>query len=143
MDDIHPEPEDAAVRNYLGALADPARRDDCQALIKLMSEVTSFPPRMWGTIVGFGDLHYRYESGREGDTFLLGFASRKTDLTLYLGSAEIPGMPIPAALGKHRLGKGCVYIRKLADVNLLMLREILVAAATYIARNGAVATADH
>ncbi|HEY9102187.1 MAG TPA: hypothetical protein VIM95_08900, partial [Chitinimonas sp.] len=76
---------DAELAAYLAALPSEDRRNDCMALIAMMREATGAPPRMWGTMVGFGEYHYRYESGHEGDTFLIGFASRKADLTLYLG----------------------------------------------------------
>jgi uncharacterized protein DUF1801 len=120
---------DPAVDAYLAGIVNEARRADCVTLIEMMRKATKHEPKMWGTMVGFGDLHYRYESGREGDTFLLGFASRKPDLTLYLGACLADLAPSLVGLGKHTLSKGCLYIRRLEDVDLAVLRRALAAAA--------------
>lgn len=114
------------VSAFLDAVADEGRREDCRALLVLMREVTGEEPRMWGdSIVGFGRYHYRYQSGREGDSMLLGFSPRKRDLTLYL----LPGLERFASLlqrlGKHKAGKGCLYLKRLADVDPEVLRELL------------------
>lgn len=113
---------------YLAGIEDPERRRDCRALAAMMKRATGCPPRVWGTsIVGFGQYHYKYASGHEGDSCLVGFASRKTDLTLYL----MPGFEQPAVktlldrLGKHKTGKGCLYVRRLADVDLAALEELI------------------
>jgi hypothetical protein len=134
---------DSRVESFLAAVSDQSRRMDCRALLEAMRQATKSEPKMWGTsIVGFGDLHYRYESGREGDTFILGFASRMTDLTIYLGSAlatledRLPG------LGKCKTGKGCLYIPSLQDVDLAALRSLLSEAAVYNARTGAPRTPE-
>jgi Domain of unknown function (DU1801) len=118
---------DPAVDAYLVGIVNESRRADCITLIELMRKASGHEPRMWGTMVGFGDLHYRYESGREGDTFLVGFASRKPDLTLYLGACLADLTPALAGLGKHTLSKGCLYIRRLEDVDLAVLRRALAA----------------
>ena len=104
-------------------------RDDCRALMKLMHELTSEEPYMYGpTIVGYGTYHYKYASGHEGDSCLTGFASRKSDITVYLGS--FPGRdPLLAKLGKHKVGGGCLYIKKLGDVDLKVLEKLIVASA--------------
>ena len=117
---------DLSVESYLSAIEDESRRKDCEALAKLMSKVTKEPPKMWGTsIVGFGSYHYKYESGREGDSCLAGFSSRKGDITLYL-AANFPGHEeLLAKLGKHKMGKGCLYIRKLGDVDLKTLEQLV------------------
>jgi hypothetical protein len=120
---------DASVEGYLSAIEDEARRNDCQALAKLMTKATKQPPKMWGTsIVGFGSYHYKYESGREGDSCLTGFSSRKGDISIYL-VADFPGQEaLLSKLGKHKRGKGCLYIRKLDDVNLKVLEQLVVGA---------------
>jgi hypothetical protein len=120
---------DASVDSYLAAIKDEARRKDCEALAKRMAKATKHPPRMWGSgIVGFGSYHYRYESGREGDMCLVGFSSRKGDITLYgLSSAPGHGELIPK-LGKHRAGKSCLYIRRLSDVDLEVLDQLVAGA---------------
>ncbi len=116
-----------SVESYLSSIEGESRRKDCEVLTKLMSKVTKQEPKMWGTsIVGFGSYHYKYESGREGDAPLAGFSSRKGDITLYLASG-FPGQEeLLAKLGKHKTGKGCLYIRKLSDVDLKTLEQLIV-----------------
>lgn len=117
---------DASVDAYLEAIADPARRTDCQALVRLMQKTTGERPRMWGSsIVGFGSYHYKYESGREGDACATGFSSRKTDISVYL-TADFPGQEaLLARLGKHKMGKACLSIRRLSDVDLGVLEQLV------------------
>ncbi len=114
-----------SVARFLGSL-DADRRSDCEALVKMLRRVTKAEPKMWGSsIVGFGDQHLRYESGRELDWFVAGFSPRKKDLTLYLlGRGPIDG-ELAARLGKHSTGKGCLYIRRLSDVNGKVLEQIV------------------
>lgn len=118
---------EASVESYLSAIADEARRKDCEALARLMTQATKYPPRMWGTsIVGFGSYHYRYESGREGDACLTGFSSRKGDISVYLmGSAEGQG-ELLSKLGQHKMGKACLYVRRLSDIDLKVLEQLVV-----------------
>jgi len=101
------------------------RRKDCRELVALMREVTGHPPKMWGaSIVGFDRYHYTYASGREGDMLLTGFSPRKQDLVLYLG----PGLEkatLRARLGKHKTGKGCLYVKTLDDVDRDALRTLV------------------
>src|SRR3954469_18283645 len=120
---------EASVRSYFAAIKDDARRKDCVALAKLISKVTKEQPKMWGTgIVGFGSHHYKYESGREGDTCLVGFSSRKGDITLY-GLGSFSGKEkLFSSLGQHKLGKGCLYIRRLSDIDLNILERLIVGA---------------
>ena len=117
---------DASVDAYLATIADPGRRLDCEALVKLMSKVARQPPKLWGTgIVGFGSYHYKYTSGREGDSCLLGFASRKGDISIY-GLAPFPGREeLLSRLGRHKMGKGCLYISKMSDIDLKVLEQLL------------------
>jgi hypothetical protein len=108
-----------------------------------MKQATNSEPRMWGAaIVGFGDLHYCYESGREGDTFLLGFASRKPDLTLYFGPALATQEGSLKRLGKRKVGRGCLYVRRLEDIDLSALRGLLSDAAAYNASTAAPRASD-
>jgi hypothetical protein len=95
-----------------------------------MARATKQPPKMWGSsIVGFGSHHYRYESGREGDVCLVGFSSRKGDITVY-GLTAAPGHEaLIAKLGKHKAGKGCLYIRSLGDIDLKVLEKLVADAA--------------
>ncbi|MFZ6846132.1 DUF1801 domain-containing protein [Undibacterium sp. RuTC16W] len=117
---------DLSVSDYVDAITDPVRRQDCLTLIELMSVATGHQARMWGTsIVGFDTRHYRYESGREGDICLIGFASRKQDLALYLTLGAGGCDDLLADLGKHKLGKGCLYIKRLSEIDLSSLTSII------------------
>lgn len=126
---------ETSVESYLSAIEDGARRKDCEALVELMSQVTNEQPRMWGTsIVGFGTYHYKYESGREGESSLAGFSSRKGDIALYL-AANYPGhAELLARLGKHKMGKACLYIRRLSDVDLPTLEKLVARSVEEIKR---------
>ena len=119
----------ASVTAYFAGIKDEARRRDCEALAKLMAKATKEQPTMWGAaIVGFGSYHYKYESGREGDSCLTGFSSRKSDITVYI-VASFPGREaLLAKLGKHKLGKGCLYIRRLDDVDTRVLEKLVIGA---------------
>jgi len=110
---------------FLDGVADPARCEDARALCALMARATGAPPSMWGSIVGFGRTHYRYASGREGDTMTSGFAVRAKELVLYLGLGAGGVDDLLARLGKHRLGKGCLYLTSLADVDLEALAALV------------------
>lgn len=125
------KPTQVSPASYLAAIDDPQRRQDCQTLVELMSAITGKPPVMWGpSIVGFDAYHYRYDSGHEGDSCLLAFASRKPDLTIYL----VPGLgkteALLAKLGRHRMSKGCLYVKRLADIDLGVLEKLLRLSAT-------------
>ena len=118
---------DASVESYIEAIEDEARRQECRALITLMSKVTKHEPKMWGTgIVGFGTYHYKYESGREGDAGLTGFASRKGDISVYLVASGAKQEQLLAQLGRHKMGKSCLTIRRLSDVDTKVLRQLVV-----------------
>lgn len=134
----------ASVRAFLDGVADERRRRDSFRILALMREVTGEPPRMWGSsIVGFGDYHYRYASGREGDFFLTGFSPRKQSLTLYImsGFGDYDRSGESAALlrrlGKFKTGKACLYINSLEDVDLEVLRELIARSVRHKARIGA------
>ncbi|OAI48942.1 hypothetical protein AYO44_06550 [Planctomycetaceae bacterium SCGC AG-212-F19] len=115
-----------SVDRYIAAIKDEARRKDCESLVKLMARATKHPPKMWGSsIVGFGSCHYRYESGREGDTCLVGFSSRKNEISVY-GLNAAPGHEaLVAKLGRHKVGKGCMYIRRLSDIDLNVFEKLV------------------
>ena len=110
------KPTKASVESYFAAIRDDARRDDCEALAKLMANATGEKATMWGpSILGFGSHHYKYASGREGDMCRIGFSPRAQELVLYGGFLRNPARL--ARLGKYRAGKGCLYVRRLADVD--------------------------
>ena len=117
----------ASVEGYLSAIADEVRREDCRTLVEMMTRASKAPPKMWGTgIVGFGSYHYKYESGHEGDSCIVGFSSRKGDISLYL-VAGFPGSDaLFAKLGKHKRGKACLYVRRLSDVDVEVLEQLIV-----------------
>jgi hypothetical protein len=122
-----PTPTTAA--EFIAAVEDPKRRADAEAACALLAEATGEPPVMWGpSIVGFGAYHYRYASGHEGDAPLVGFSPRKANLVFYLYCDEGRD-DLLARLGKHKSGKGCVYVNRLSDVDPAVLKEMAVATA--------------
>ena len=115
------------VRRFLDAVPDERRRADARAVCELMQRVTGEPPIMWGpSIVGFGSYHYRYESGREGDAPLAGFSPRAKELVVYLDCDVAADDALLASLGPHKIGKSCLYLKRLADVDQDVLRELIV-----------------
>jgi hypothetical protein len=114
----------ASVEKFLEGIKDERKRQDCYELLKIMKKATKAEPKMWGTsIIGFGDHHYIYESGREGDWFLTGFSPRAQNLTLYMmGGFDREALK---KLGRYKTGKGCLYINKLADVDIKALNELI------------------
>jgi hypothetical protein len=110
---------------FLKAIEDPQRRKDCQEIAKMMADVTGEPAKMWGeSMVGFDEYHYKYATGREGTMLLTGFRPGSANLTLYLG----PGLQdkaLMAKLGKHKMGKGCLYLKKLDDVDRKILKDLI------------------
>jgi hypothetical protein len=110
----------------LEAIDDERKREDAERLLRLMTEVTGEPPKLWGpTMIGFGSFHYRYASGHEGDTMKVGFAPRKSALTLYGLQGHPQSEELLTALGKHTLGKGCVYVKRLDDIDIDVLRQLV------------------
>ena len=117
----------ASVKAFVDAIEDDQRRADCRVVQKLMKEMIGKPPKMWGpSIIGFGDYHYKYASGREGDTFQVGFSPRKTSLTVYLMYDLASPKTLLSKLGKHKAGKGCLYVNKLDDIDLGVLKKLIV-----------------
>jgi len=119
-------PTDASVEAFLATVEDEGRRADCRTVLDLMQRVTGEPPAMWGdSIIGFGSYHYVYESGREGDWFLTGFSPRKRNLTLYIMAGFSDYDELMARLGKHKTGKSCLYVKRLSDIDLDVLEELV------------------
>jgi hypothetical protein len=117
---------EAAVSDFIATVDHPTRRADAEALDALFRKVTGWQPQMWGpSIVGYGSYHYVYDSGREGDFLATGFSPRKANMSVYImpGYADFSG--ILARLGKHKIGKSCLYINKLADIDLDVLEELI------------------
>ncbi len=112
--------------DFIAAVDHDTRRADAEVLLDIMRRVTGCEPKMWGpTIVGFGRYHYRYESGREGHSMLTGFSPRKANLVIYALPEDAAASQHLAALGKHRAGTSCLYINKLADIDLDILERIV------------------
>ncbi len=117
-----------SVDDFLNGVADDIRREDSQRLRHLMEEASGEPAVLWGTsIVGFGNLHYRYATGREGDTPAVGFSPRSSSITLYISGGFEPLGPILERLGAYKLGKGCLYLKRLADVDEAALVDLIEA----------------
>jgi len=118
-----------SVPAFLASVEDATRQADAKAVVKMMQEVTGEAPAMWGSaIVGFGAYHYKYESGREGDSPKVGFSPRKNALVVYLMPGAENNPTLLNRLGKHKVGKACLYINKLADVDQAVLRELIASA---------------
>ena len=116
----------ASVDEFMAAVENKRRKEDGLVLLDMMRDVTGLEPEMWGpSIIGFGSYHYRYESGREGDMPLTGFSPRKSNLSLYIMSGFDEYDDLLGKLGKHRKGASCLYINKLADVDVGVLRKLV------------------
>ena len=116
----------ASVAKFVDGVEE-SRRADCRALVKMLERATKAKAKMWGSsIVGCGDYHYKYESGRENDWFMAGFSPRKKEFVLYLMGGIHREPALLKKLGKHKAGKGCLYIKQLADVDTKVLEEIVV-----------------
>jgi hypothetical protein len=117
---------DASVTEFINSIEDEEKRADSFEILKIMKQVTKEEPKMWGSsIIGFGNVHYKYDSGREGDWFLTGFSPRNQNLTLYVIGSFKPHVDLLNKLGKHKTGVGCLYIKKLQDVDIKVLKELI------------------
>jgi Domain of unknown function (DU1801) len=126
MAEIKTKPNDQNVEQFLNAIEDERKRKDSFTILKLMQDATGLQPRMWGSsIVGFGSYHYKYASGREGDSALAGFSPRKQNLTIYIMGRFDSNDDLLKKLGKHSLGKGCLYIKRLDDIDLPTLKRLI------------------
>jgi hypothetical protein len=126
MAELKTKPTAESVSAFIEKISDKTRREDCQTVIDIMKDVTKEEPEMWGpSIVGFGRYRYQYAGGRETEWMITGFSPRKGDLTLYImgGFASFPDLM--KRLGKHKTAKSCLYIKKLADVDLKVLKELV------------------
>ena len=126
MAEIKTKPTAKSVEKFLKSIDDDEKREDSLKLLKLMKQVTRAQPKMWGdSIVGFGDYHYKYASGREGDWFLCGFSPRKQNISIYIMCGFKPYAPLMKKLGNHKAGASCLYIKRLSDVEVPVLKELL------------------
>ncbi len=123
------KPTKVNVSGFIAAIADETRRADAKVLVKLMQAATGEKPKMWGpSIIGFGSVHYVYDSGREGDMPLIGFSPRKPASVLYGATGFKGADTLLAKLGRHTTGKGCLYIKKLSDIDESVLKTLIVKA---------------
>lgn len=126
MAELKTQPNAASVVDFIDRIEDDARRRDCHEVLKIMREVTGAKPQMWGSsIVGFGSYRYRYANGRDADWMLTGFAPRKQNLVLYIMAGFTRYDELLSKLGRHKTGQSCLYIKKLADINQSVLRELI------------------
>ena len=122
------QPTEVSVDACLAGITDEARRTDCKAIAALMMRVTGCAPRMWGpSIVGFDSYHYKYASGHEGDACVLGFSSGRAHISVYLtsGYEAAETKALLSQLGRHKIGKACLYIKRLSDVHLQVLEQLI------------------
>jgi hypothetical protein len=115
-----------SVTDFLATISDAKRREDCMSIIDLLSKISDFEPKMWGTsIIGFGIYNYKYESGYAGNAPLAGLASKKNAITVYMASAFDQREELLSQLGKHKSSKACIYIQKLEDIDINILSQIV------------------
>jgi hypothetical protein len=124
---------DHSVVGFIENMESPKKREDAYKLVDIFTETTGYDAKMWGpSIIGFGSYHYKYESGHEGDAPLVGFSPRKAKISLYFA----PGIPKREELlkdfGKHTTGKGCVYINKVADINITILKSLITQSVQFL-----------
>ncbi|HXH69666.1 MAG TPA: DUF1801 domain-containing protein [Pyrinomonadaceae bacterium] len=126
MSEQKTKPTETNVEDFLNAVADEKVREDCRKIAGLMQKITGENPKMWGAnIVGFGDYHYRYASGRNGDTFQVGFSPRKQNITFYLTDDTLSDEKLLSKLGKYKTGKSCLHFISLSDVDVDILEKII------------------
>lgn len=126
MAELKTKKNNASVREFLDSIEDETKRKDCQEIAKMMRKAMGKNGKMWGdSIVGFGEYHYKYESGREGDWMRIGFSPRKQAITLYIMDGFGKYDELMAKLGKHKTGKSCLYIKRLEDIETDVLEELI------------------
>lgn len=125
MAEIKTKPTQVTVDDFIAAVENPVRREEAKTVCAMLERITGEPPRMWGpSIIGFGSYRYKYDSGHEGTMCRLGFSPRKAQLVLYILTEDSRQAEQLARLGKHKTGKSCLYINKLADVDIGVLEEM-------------------
>ncbi|MDH4742817.1 DUF1801 domain-containing protein [Sphingomonas sp. CBMAI 2297] len=126
MAELKTKATEVSVADFVAAVPDEARRADAEAVCAMMARLTGEPPKMWGpSIIGFGSYRYTYDSGRTGEMCRIGFSPRKAELVLYLLDGNADQSEVLSRLGRHRTGKGCLYVKRLADVDADVLEEIV------------------
>lgn len=127
MAELKTKKNNESVDDFINAVESEQKRNDAFEILEMMKQITKEKPKMWGSsIIGFGDVRYKYASGREGDWFKVGFSPRKANVSLYLMGCDISKADsILGRLGKYKTGKGCLYINKLADIDKEVLKELI------------------
>ena len=126
MAELKTKKNDDSVKQFLDAIEPERKREDSYTILDMMQQAIGEEPRMWGSsIIGFGDQHYKYESGREGDWFIIGFSPRKANIALYNLMPGLKANNNKTALGKYKTGKSCLYINKLEDVDQQVLKDVI------------------
>jgi Domain of unknown function (DU1801) len=137
MAELKTKVNERSVDEFLKSVPDERKRQDSYKILDLMKKATGAEPKMWGdSIIGFGNYHYKYESGRDGDWFLAGFSPRKQNLTLYIMAGFGEYENLLKRLGKYKTGKSCLYINKLSDVELPVLEEIVKKSVDHMSKSG-------
>lgn len=133
MAEIKTKPTAVNVKDFIAAVTDEQKRKDSLVLIDMMSKITKEKPKMWGPgIVGFGSYHYKYESGHEGDMCVTGFSPRKAAISVYILMGFNRSPELMKKLGKFKTGKSCLYVKKLADIDMKVLKELIEESVKYI-----------
>jgi hypothetical protein len=137
MAELKTKQNEQSVTDFLQAVPEERKRKDSFAILELMEEVTGLEPKMWGdSIVGFGNYHYKYSTGREGDWFVTGFSPRKQNLTLYIMSGFDEYDDLLKKLGKYKTGKACLYVNKLEDVDVSVMKELIQKSVAHLSGQG-------
>lgn len=125
MAETKTKPTAVSVDDYIDAIDDEVKRDDSRVLVKMMSKLTGAKPTMWGpSIIGFDRYHYKYDSGHEGDSCIIGFSPRKAAISIYIMTGFDKYDELMAKLGKHKMGKACLYVKRLSDIDVKVLEEL-------------------
>ncbi|MFD1848448.1 DUF1801 domain-containing protein [Oceanobacillus bengalensis] len=126
MYELKTKENDQSIIDFIEKIEKPKKREDAYRLLDIFSETTGYSAKMWGTsIIGFGTYHYKYESGHEGDAPLVGFSPRKANFSLYFATGDDKRAELLKDFGKHKTGKACVYINKIADINVDVLKKLI------------------
>jgi uncharacterized protein DUF1801 len=133
MAELKTKLNDGSVEKFLNSIKEENKKSDCFEILKMMKQITKEEPKMWGSsIIGFGNYHYKYASGREGDWFITGFSPRKQSLTIYI----MPGFKrydeLMSKLGKYKTGKACLYIKQLEDIDVNVFKELIKQSVKYM-----------
>lgn len=133
MYELKTKENDSSVLEFIEAVDSPIKREDAYKLLDIFTEVTGFPAKMWGpSIIGFGSYHYKYDSGHEGDAPLVGFSPRKAKISLYFATGDTQREELLKKFGKHTSGKACVYVNKVADIDVDVLKELIAQSVSFL-----------